>query len=120
MPPRAIGGDAEHDAALAMIDRLMANTDLSPGQASYLETLVQLVEVYESRHHAIETSGIDGLASLRHLVDQAGMSAADLARLLGLHPSMGSKILSGDRALTLEHVRTLTAHFGVSADLLVG
>ena len=44
------------------------------------------------------------------------MNASDLARLLGVHASMGSKILKGDRALTVEHLKLLAAKFHVRAD----
>jgi len=119
MPPRAISDDAEHETMLAMVDRLMATPRLTRGQAVYLETLVQLVEAYEAEHHAIDTSEICAIDALRHLTGEAGMSASDLARLLGVHPSMGSKILKGHRSLTLAHVRTLASHFRVDPALFV-
>jgi len=42
------------------------------------------------------------------------MSASDLARLLGVHTSMGSKILKGERSLTIEHVKKLAERFRAS------
>lgn len=47
------------------------------------------------------------------------MSAADLARLLDVHRTLGAMILRGERKLTLKHVRTLARHFGVSADVFL-
>lgn len=47
------------------------------------------------------------------------MNASDLARLLGVHPSMGSKILKGQRSLTVEHLRKFAARFQVSVELLL-
>lgn len=32
------------------------------------------------------------------------MNAFDLARHLGVHPGMGSQILNGERALTVNHL----------------
>lgn len=119
MAPRAISDDVQHENTLEMIDRLMASGRLTKGQAAYLETLVQLVEAYEAQHHAIDIDGLDGIATLRHLLDQSDMNASDLARLLELHPSMGSKILNGDRSLTVGHVRALAEHFGVRPDVLI-
>jgi len=120
MAPRAIADDVGYENTVEMIDRLMASGRLSKGQASYVETLVQLVEVYEAREHAIEIDGLGGVASLQHLLEQSGMNGSDLVRLLDLHPSMGSKILNGDRALTLDHVQKLADHFSVRAELLIG
>jgi HTH-type transcriptional regulator/antitoxin HigA len=114
MPPRAIVDDAHLDATVEMIDHVMASGRLTRDQRSYLETLVQLVEAYEGARHAVDGPG--GIAALRHLLDEHGMTASALARLLGVHASMGSKILNGERALTVEHLRILAARFRVRAD----
>ena len=119
MPPQAIVDDVHHRNAIEMIDRLMASGKLSRGQELYLETLVQLVEVHEAQHHAIDTTNISGVDALRHLLAESGQSASDLARLLGIHASMGSKILKGERALTVEHLRTLADHFKVRPELFM-
>ena len=118
-PPQAIMDDVHYENTLEIIDRLMAAGKLTKGQALYLETLVQLVAAYEADRHAIETSHHSALDSLRHLLEENGMNASDLARLLGVHPSMGSKILRGDRSLTVEHVRTLSARFKVNPRLFI-
>jgi HTH-type transcriptional regulator/antitoxin HigA len=80
---------------------------------------VQLVRAYETEHHAIDTSDIRGIDSLAHLLSENGMNASDLARLLDVHPSMGSKILKGERSLTVDHLRKLAARFKVSAALFI-
>lgn len=114
MPPRAIADDVQHRNAVEMIDRLMMLDHPTRGQADYLETLVQLVQVYENAHHAIE--GLKGARLLKHLSSERGMNASALARLLGLHTSMGSKILSGEREITIEHARTLADYFKIRFD----
>ncbi len=94
-----------------MIDRLMAAGRLSKGQELYLETLVQLVEVYEAAHAGVE--GVSGVELLAALAAEHGMTATDVARVLGVHASMGSKILKGERALTVAHAKALGERFGV-------
>jgi HTH-type transcriptional regulator / antitoxin HigA len=118
-PPQAIMDDVHYENTLEIIDRLMAVTKLTKGQALYLETLVQLVDAYESDRHAVETSRLGALDSLKHLLEENRMNASDLARLLGIHPSMGSKILRGERSLTVEHLRILAARFKVSPQLFI-
>jgi len=55
MPPRAIADDDHNEKVLKVIDRLMASSKgLSDDQIAYLETLVQLVGVYEAKHHSID------------------------------------------------------------------
>jgi len=119
MPPQAITDEVQYENTLRMIDRLMASGKLTKGQAIYLETLVQLVQAYEAEHHPVDTSHIGGIDSLKHLLEQCGMNASDLARLLGVHPSMGSKILKGQRSLTVDHLRKLSKRFKVSPQLLM-
>jgi HTH-type transcriptional regulator/antitoxin HigA len=117
MPPRAIMDDVHYENTTEMIDRLMAGGKLTKGQELYLETLVQLVQAYEASRHAIEASR--SIDTLRHLMAENGMNASGLARLLGVHASMGSKILKGERALTVDHLRLLAARFKVRADTFI-
>jgi HTH-type transcriptional regulator/antitoxin HigA len=119
MPPQAIRTETQYEKSLDVIDRLMACKKLKQGQALYLETLVQLVQVYEAEHHHIDTSDLRGIDSLRHLLAENQMNASDLARLLEVHASMGSKILKGERSLTVEHVRKLAKRFCVRPELLL-
>jgi len=119
MPPQAIVDDESYDNTVEMVDRLMANGRLTKGQALYLETLTQLVEHYDAEHYAIDTSGLSGLDSLKHLLGENAMSATDLAKLLGVHASMGSKLLKGERQLTAGHMRKLGDHFKVDPSLFM-
>jgi len=59
------------------------------------------------------------LDSLKYLLEENGMSAADLSRILGASRNLGAMILRGERQSSLAHVRTLAKHFSVSADLLL-
>jgi HTH-type transcriptional regulator / antitoxin HigA len=118
-PPQAILNDDQYEEVTRAVDRLMASGRLTKGQSHYLETLVQLVQAYESPHHAIDVSDIRGVETLRHLLQENSMNASDLARLLGVHVSMGSKILNGDRSLTLDHVRRLADRFQVSPAVFI-
>src|SRR4051812_9202479 len=113
-PPQAIMDDEHYEDATEAIDRLMAQGKLTKGQELYMETQVQLVQAYEASHHAIEAAR--GIDALKVLLEENGMNASDLARLLGIHASMGSKILKEERALTVDHLKALAARFRVRAD----
>lgn len=119
MPPRAIADDVQLEHATEMLDLLMAIPKLTKGQALYLETLTQLVQVYEVEHYAIDTGGVTGLDSLKYLLDENDMSRSDLAKLLGIHPRMGSKIRKGERQLAADHLRKLAERFHVEASLFL-
>jgi HTH-type transcriptional regulator/antitoxin HigA len=77
------------------------------------------VRAYEAEHHAIDTTGLTGLDSLKHLLEENQMNASDLARLLGVHQSLGSKILKGERSLTVAHIRKLAERFTVNPGLFL-
>jgi HTH-type transcriptional regulator/antitoxin HigA len=119
MPPRAIMDEVLYENTVEMIDCLMASPKLTKGQELYMETLAQLVQAYESQHHGIDTARISGIDVLRHFLAENSMNASDLARLLGVHPSMGSKILKGERSLTVEHLRKLADRFKVRPSLFI-
>ena len=117
-PLRPIHNDVELDHATEMID-ILAGRDLNVDQADYLDVLSTLVEAYENTHYPLDDPAICGLNALQALLDDHGMSATDLARLLGVHRSMGSKLLKGERALTARHLQMLSDRFKVSADLFL-
>jgi len=119
MPPQAIVDDAHYENTVEMIDTLMACGRLTRDQELYLETLVQLVQAYEARRHAIKTADLSGRRVLKHLLAASALNASDLARLLGVHASMGSKILKGERSLTVEHLRKLADRFKVSPEVFM-
>ena len=117
--PVTITGVKEYKTTLEIIDRLMQIPKLTKGQATYLQTLVDLVYCYEEKHEQIKTSDVSAQDVLKMLMEEHEMNASDLARLLGVHVSLGSKILKGDRALTLEHIKLLGEHFHVSPAVFV-
>jgi HTH-type transcriptional regulator/antitoxin HigA len=106
-------------ANVTEITDAMAGHKLTADQEDYFELLCGLIEAFEKEHASVPTPKASGLDALRHLLNEHDLSAADLSRLLGAHRTLGAMILRGNRKLTLEHVRTLAGHFGVSADLFL-
>jgi HTH-type transcriptional regulator / antitoxin HigA len=95
----------------------MAGHKLTADQEDYFDLLCRLIEDYEKEH--VNAPKATALDALQHLLDANDMSAADLARLLDVHRTLGGMILRGERQLTLAHVRTLAKRFNVSADLFL-
>jgi HTH-type transcriptional regulator/antitoxin HigA len=118
-PLHALRKESEYIAALAMVDALTQPSRLTQGQALYLETLLQLIQAYERDKFRLDDAKLGGIQALKHLLEENGLNASDLARILGVHASMGSKLLGGARALTVEHVRKLAERFGVRAELFI-
>jgi HTH-type transcriptional regulator / antitoxin HigA len=109
--------DDEHLAeALAVVDRLVDKAERSAAEEVYLATLSDLVETYEDAHVRVPlTRGVD---ALRYLVEENGLTQAELVPLFG-SPSIVSEVLSGKRRLALSHIRRLIAHFHVPADVFI-
>ncbi len=117
LPPRPIRDETDYDNAIEMLDSLVG-FELNKDQLDYLEVLTTLVGNYEDVHHAIDTSDISGLDSLKYLLEQNNMTASDLGMLLG-NRSLGSKILRGERELSKAHLRILADRFKVDAGLFL-
>ena len=116
--PRPIHDEAEDAEATAMMNALAVFIQLNAEQQDYLEVLTEFVDEFD-KGKKIRWPKISGLEVLKHLLEEHGMSGADLARLLGGSRNLGAMILRGERKLTLKHVRTLARRFGVSADLFL-
>jgi antitoxin component HigA of HigAB toxin-antitoxin module len=116
--PRPIHDEAENTEASAMMNALAVFARLNVEQRDYLEVLTDFVDEFD-KGKKVRWPEISGLDVLKHLLEEHGMTAADLAHLLGVHRTLGGMILRGERKLTLNHVRTLARRFGVSADLFL-
>ena len=117
--PTSIGNEKEYVRTLKLIDRLLHTPKLTKGQATYLNTLSDLVHCYEEEHHAIDTSDITGLDVLKFLVEEHQMSASELGKILSGSAGLGTKILKGQRSLTLEHIIILSKHFRISPEVFL-
>ena len=114
--PRPIRDRVDLENVIEIVD-VMAGHKMSKDQSDYFEMLCQLIENYEAEH--APKAEVSGTEALRHLLEEHGMNGADLSRLLGAHRTLGPMILRGERKLTLDHVRTLSEHFKVSAELFL-
>jgi antitoxin component HigA of HigAB toxin-antitoxin module len=95
----------------------MAGHQLNRDQSDYFDLLCKLIDDYKKGE--VAAPRVSGLAALRHLLAEHRMTGADLSRILEAHRTLGPMILRGERKLTADHLRTPSAHFGVSADLFL-
>jgi HTH-type transcriptional regulator/antitoxin HigA len=117
-PLRPLRSASDYNRAVEVAGSL-AGHDLNLEQDDYLGTLGALIVAYEDQNQPFEVPYMSGLDALKGLLRDHGMNASDLSRLLGVHRSLGSKILHGERSLTVQHLRILTEYFKVSADLFL-
>ena len=86
------------------------------GEEIEFELLMMMVDRYEAEHHPVLPP--DPIAAIEFAIDQRGMSAADLQRILGSRQRVHD-ILRKKRRLSLEHVRALHEKLGVPAEVLI-
>jgi HTH-type transcriptional regulator/antitoxin HigA len=113
LPLRPMHDRVDVDNATEIIDA-MAGHDLTADQEDYLDVLSTLVDEFESEHDPVVLSPRKGLVNLRQLMEERDMTASDLGRLLG-NRALGSKLLRGERSLSLTHIRKLMKHFAVDS-----
>jgi HTH-type transcriptional regulator/antitoxin HigA len=119
-PLRPLRSEREYDAALSVLDSLAVRPEgsLETGEQDYFDTLTMLVEAYDEEHYAGEMKHGDPLAMLKYIMQESGMTQAELGRLLG-NRSLASQILNGHRQLSKTHIRKLADHFKVSPALFL-
>lgn len=112
---KPIRTEAEHEAALAEIEKLWHAPPGSP-ECDRLEVLATLVEAYEDKHHAIEPP--DPIEAILFRMDQLGLSRRDLEPYIGTRARV-AEILNHTRSLTLPMIRRLHEELGIPAHVLI-
>jgi antitoxin component HigA of HigAB toxin-antitoxin module len=92
-------------------ERLIDAGKAMPAEADAAHVLKLLVVDYERERFGESGQPDDSLVDrLRYLMEENGMTASDLGRLLGDRP-LGIRILSSERELSKAHVHKLAKHF---------
>jgi HTH-type transcriptional regulator/antitoxin HigA len=116
--PRPLHDAADYAAARQAIEPLLGlESRLNADQTDYLEAVSSFIETYdEARVKWPEGTPLD---TLKFLLEQHDLSAADLSRILGSDRSLGPKLLRGERRLTVDHIRTLAQRFNIEPGILL-
>ncbi len=116
MEIKPIKSNADHETALAEIDRLM---EAGPGtpDGDRLDVLVTLVEAYEAKQFPVEAP--EPIEAIKFRMEQQGLTRRDLEPIIGSRGRV-SEVLSGKRALSLAMIRRLHSELGIPAEVLIG
>jgi HTH-type transcriptional regulator/antitoxin HigA len=109
-----IQNDADHAEAKSLVEKLMRSSD-SAVQAR-MTAQARLIEAYERTRWPRRVPSLPEL--LTYLMEQHGLSRADLVPLLGT-ASRVSEVMNGKRELSMSMIRKLRERFHISADLLI-
>ena len=109
-----IDSDAELARARKLVDRVWRSDD--PADIGRLQAQVRLIAAYEETKWPRRPPSTAEM--IRHLMDQHGLTRADLVPILGT-ASRVSEVLRGEKGLSMTMVQRLRARFRVPAELLL-
>ena len=115
MELKPIRTEAEHNEALADIERLWDAPDGSP-EVDRLEVLAMLVEAYEKAHFPIEAP--DPVAFLEYVMESRGLSRKDLEPYIRPRGRVAD-IMNRTRPLSVTMIPRLSSGLGLPADVLI-
>ncbi len=116
--PRPIHDKIELESATEVVD-FLAGHNLNADQEDYLDLLSDLIAEYEDEHDPLKARRVSGVAALSYLLEENGLNASDLSRILEVDRTLGAKILRGERSLTIEHTKKLARRFAVDPGIFV-
>ncbi|OGT46436.1 MAG: hypothetical protein A3E82_00775 [Gammaproteobacteria bacterium RIFCSPHIGHO2_12_FULL_38_11] len=104
--------EREHEKLMAFVDELMewSRHHQDEHATSLLSLIASNIETYENQHYPAKK--VSSIEMLKFFMDEHSLGQGDLPEIGS--QSLVSKILNGERQLTLEHIRSLSKRFGVS------
>lgn len=112
---KPIRTEADYDAALAEVERLWGAKSGTP-DGDRLDVLATLIEVYEAKHHPMDPP--DPIEAIRFRMEQQGLTRKDLEPMIGPRNRVAD-VLNRKRGLSIEMIRQLHDHLGISAEVLI-
>jgi len=109
-----VDSDAELARARALVERLWDSND--PADMARLQAQARLIAAYEESKWPRQRASTGDV--IRYLMDQHGITRADMALILGGQSRL-SDVLRSRKALSMAMVQRLRARFHVPADLLL-
>lgn len=116
MQIKPIKTEQDYESVLQRIEALM---DALPESEEFdeLDVLSTLAEAYEAKHYKIDAP--DPISAIKFRMEQENLKQKDLAATLGDETRV-SKILNGQRQLTVDMIRNLNEQFKIPFESLFG
>ena len=109
--------ESEYEKLLNFVEKLMQISRQTKDErvTSLLKLIAKNIEEYETRR--FPTKQVSPLEMLEFLMGEHSLGQGDLPEIGS--QSLVSKILSGERQLTVEHIQKLSKRFGVSSSVFI-
>jgi HTH-type transcriptional regulator/antitoxin HigA len=106
--------DAENAGEMISV---LSGHRLNREQADYLDMLSDVYEKWESDQFPIREAR--GGALIKLVLESRNETGRDFAALIGVDPSLASRILNGTRNLTAEHISKVARHYALNPACLL-
>lgn len=116
MDIRPIKSEADYEATLAEIERLM-DSEAETEEGDRLDVLTTLVEAYEARHHPVAAP--DPIEAVRHALEANGLEESDLQEIIRARRERVWEVMHRRRRLTMPMIRRLHASLHIPAEVLI-
>lgn len=116
--PRPIANEAAYDATVAQINQLIDKADLTADEQDLLTLLGTLVMAYEDEHYPDAQFELRGVALLRTMMKEAGLTEDDLLPVFATKAALLA-VLAEEKPLHAEQTDRLAAFFDLPATLFV-
>lgn len=112
---RPIRSEADYEAALEEAERLWGASSGTP-EGDRLDVLATLIEVYEAKRYPMDPP--DPVEAIRFRMEQLGLTRKDLEPMIGPRNRVAD-VLNRKRGLSIDMIRQLHEHLGISAEVLI-
>src|ERR1700724_2433721 len=106
---------ADYNDALAEVERLWGAKSGTP-KGARLDVLATLIDAYETRHYPMDPP--DPIEAIQFRMEQQGLTRKDLEPLIGTRARV-AEVMNRKRSLSIDLIRRLDQHLGISADVLI-
>lgn len=109
--------ESEHAKLLVFVETLMKLSRQKKDKriTSLLQLVAKNIEEYET--HRYPSTPLSPIEMLEFLIEEHHLGQGDLPEIGS--QSLVSKILSGERQLTVEHIQQLSRRFGISPSVFI-
>jgi HTH-type transcriptional regulator/antitoxin HigA len=112
---KPIRTEADYQAALAEAERLWGAKSGTPN-GDRLDILATLIDAYEAKHDPMDPP--DPIEAILFRMEQQGITRKDLEPLIGTRARV-AEVMNRKRSLSIEMIRRLHDHLGISAEILI-
>ena|SRR5271157_2329919 len=109
--PEVIRDEKQNQDYIRRLEKLTSKKSVNRAEEKLIELLVVLIDDFEAKHYPVPDAS--PVAIVRHLMEAHNLRQKDLLDVFSTE-SIASEVLHGKRELTRDHIRRLSARFGVS------